>query len=343
GIYCRPEGMLPDTTKLEEKDVGELLNSLQIDRSSVATGQYAVLFANTATSHHIGEARMWVTQARLLAQHGIASLRMDIAALGDSEAAQDPINASTLHNMRACADVSEGINWLVEAGHTRPTLVGICSGAYLCFNATVMNPRAVGAVLINQNFYTWSGTEHIAPKLFVASTRVYLASVRRADKWKRLLSGQIPVTTIAAMLARRRLEKWGRQSIDLFSKLRGEESHIGAVQKKFSMLAQRGVNVSVLYGDFDAGLEESQTIFGRDFKWLRRLPGMRISIERSLDHGLFLYPARDRMAAVIKEHLHEQASGSLNVQAPNTASFSGFNWKVLGRRRAMLNSVPVKR
>ena len=322
GIYCRPASMLTDMVHSDTTGVDELLHTLQIDRSSVETGQYAVLFANTATIHHIGEARMWVTQARLLAQHGIASLRMDIAALGDSGYAQDPINASTLHGTRSCADVSEGIDWLVEAGHTRPSSVGICSGAYLCFRATVMNPRAGGAVLINQSFYTWSGTERVVPKLFVASTRVYLASIRRVDKWKRLLGGQIPVATIAYALARRHLEKWGGQSIDLLSKLRGQDGHISAVRKEFRLLAQRGVNVSILYGDFDVGLEEAQTIFGRDFDRLRRLPGMRIAIERSLDHALFLYPARDFMMSVIKDHLHDAGLGPTEHASGNAYQFS---------------------
>ena len=305
GIYCSPASVLMDMVQSDATGVDELLHSLQIDRSSVETGKYAVLFTNTAVIHHVGEARMWVTQARLLAQHGIASLRMDIAALGDSGSAQDPVNASTLHGMRSCADVSEGIDWLVEAGHTRPSSVGICSGAYLCFRATAMNPRAAGAVLINQSFYSWSGTERVVPKLFVASTRVYLASIRRADKWKRLFSGQIPVATIANTLARRHLTKWRGRIIDLLSKLRGQDGHISAIRKEFRLMAQRGVNVSILYGDFDVGLEEAQTIFGRDFDWFRRLPNTCTAIERSLDHALFLYPARDVMTRVIKDHLRD--------------------------------------
>jgi hypothetical protein len=305
GIYCRPASMLAKVADSDAKGVNELLHTLQIDRASVETGQYAVLFANTAVIHHIGEARMWVSQARFLAQHGIASLRMDIAVLGDSGNAQDPIDAAALHGVRSCADVSEGIDWLVDAGHTRTSSVGICSGAYLSFRATVMNPRATGAVLINQSFYTWSGTERVVPKLFVASTRVYLASIRRVDKWKRLLSGQIPVATIARTLARRHLQKWVGRSVDLLNKLRGKDGRISAVRKEFRLLAQRGVKVSILYGDFDSGLEEAQTIFGRDFDWLRRLSGIRVSIKRNLDHALFLYPARDLMRSAIKDHLQD--------------------------------------
>lgn len=344
GVYCRPETSLTDMVAPRDEAVEELLRAMQVDVPSVATGQYAVLFANTAASHHIGEARMWVIQARLLAQHGIASLRMDVATLGDSDGAQESVDAETLHGMRSCADVSEGINWLVEAGHTRPTPVGICSGAYLCFHATVMNPRAVGAVLINQNVYAWSEKAESKPELVVAPTRVYLASVRRVDKWKRLFTGKIPVGKIASTLARRRVDQWKRQGVDVLSALRGRENRTGMVRKAFTTLAQRGVNVRILYGDFDVGLEESESYFGRDFKWLRSLPGVRISTERTLDHALFLYPARSLMLGVIESHLREQASGSLNLQTSSAASASRLlQWGAFGRRRPALHSVAAKR
>ncbi|MCY0389417.1 alpha/beta fold hydrolase [Robbsia sp. Bb-Pol-6] len=342
GIYCRPETAQTDGPVPDDESVDDLLRDMQVDLTSAATGQYAVLFANTAASHHIGEARMWVTQARLLAQRGIASLRMDVGILGDSAGAQESIEATMLHSMRSCADVSEGISWLVDAGHTRPSPVGICSGAYLCFHATVMNPRAVGAVLINQNFYTWSDKDATRPEMVVAATRVYLASIRRADKWKRLFSGQIPVGTIAATLMRRQFEKWGRRGADILKAFGGQENHTGAVRKAFSTLAQRGVRVRILYGDFDVGLEESESYFGRDFKWLRGLPGMNISTERSLDHALFLYPARQIMQEVIERHLHEQASCSANLQAGGAANASRPQWNAFGRQPP-LRSVAAKR
>lgn len=338
GVYCRPA--LADPAADADDEI--LAGAARGDQPPVATGQYAVLFANTAASHHIGEARMWVTQARLLAQRGIASLRMDVGVLGDSAGAQQSITSAMLHDMRSCADVSEGVNWLVDAGHTRPTTVGICSGAYLSFHAAVMNPRVVGTVLVNQGLYVWSEKRAVVDGPVVAPTSVYLASVRRADKWKRLLTGQIAVGQIASTLARRRMEQWRRQGLHLLSALRGQESRTGIVRKAFDTLARRGVNVRIFYGEFDIGLEESATFFGRDFKWLRGKPGVRISTERTLDHALFLYPARALMLEVIESHLQEQASGLLNVQ-PGGSGAPRFRWRALSRRRTPLQSVPVKR
>ena len=335
GIYCRPStrsdtasaSVNAQETHADERGSlkgahNDVLNdapkdSLKTTLSGIGSdpSQYAVLFSNTAGNHHIGEARMWVQHARRLARQGVASLRMDVGLLGDSATAAASLSVANLHDPQSIKDVSSGIDWLVEAGHSRPTAVGICSGAYLTLHAAAGNPRVAGAVLINQREYLWvEGREHQA-SVAIASEAVYRRSARSMDKWKRLLAGQIDIAPIVAGLTRRRVRQWKERAAHVIGVLGGKESAKSIVRQKFVALQKRGVSVRVVYGDFDEGLEESNTFFGKHFKWLKRLSVVQTATESSMDHALFLYPARDVMMDIVDTHLSEQALSPIDRQA----------------------------
>jgi hypothetical protein len=322
GIYCRPArsdlrqdgSSNVDHAQVSDADRSDSLKTALSGIGSVPS-QYAVLFSNTAGNHHIGEARMWVQHARRLARQGVASLRMDVGLIGDSATAASSLSVAKLHDPQSIRDVSLGIDWLVEAGHSRPTAVGICSGAYLTLHAAASNPRVAAAVLINQREYLWvEGREH-AESAAIASEAVYMRSVRSMDKWKRLLAGQTAIGPIIAGLTRRRLKQWKGRAAYVMGALGGKESAKSIVRQKFLTLQKRGVSVRVVYGAFDEGLEECNSFFGRHFKWLKRLSVVKTSTEPSMDHALFLYPARDVMMDTVDAHLSEQALSPIDRQA----------------------------
>ena len=322
GIYCRPsrsDSRHDASSGLGYAEVADAdqPDSLKTALSGIgsAPSQYAVLFSNTAGNHHIGEARMWVQHARRLARQGVASLRMDVGLIGDSATAAASLSVAKLHDPQSIRDVSLGIDWLVDAGHSRPTAVGICSGAYLTLHAAASNPRVAGAVLINQREYLWvEGREHTA-NVVIASEAVYMRSARSMDKWKRLLAGETAIWPIVAGLTRRRVKQWKEQAAYVIGALGGKESAKSIVRQKFLALQKRGVSARLVYGDFDEGLEECNSFFGRHFKWLKRLSVVRTSTESSMDHALFLYPARDVMMATVEAHLSEQALSPIDRQA----------------------------
>ena len=333
GVYCQPVSGWGAADQTEASDTADsapldaLANKVQSGDLADA-GDYAVLFSNTARSHHIGEARMWVTQARRLARQGIASLRMDIGLLGDSAQAATSVTVADLHAQQSVNDVSIGIDWLVGAGHKRPTAVGICSGAFLTLHAASDNPRVAGVTLINQREYFWAEGREQALGPAIASTAVYMQSMRSGDKWKRLIKGQIPVATIAKGLLARRAKQWKAKAAYLTSAIGGAPSAKRIVRAKFVALADRGVDVRVLYGAFDEGLEEAATFLNKDFQWLKRLPQVRAATSTAVDHALFLYPAREQMMDAVEQQLYAQRVQDADIQkADRRAGFFGVQRK----------------
>ena len=301
GIYCQPGPLSID--RASDTDTPSLRTSIAALDRDVA--RHGVLFVNTAASHHVGEARMWVEEGRRLARQGVASLRMDVGLLGDSAHAASSVSDGDQHADQSCVDVSMGIDFLVSKGHSIPSAVGICSGAYLVMKAAAQNAALRGALLINQREYalTPALVQRQSRQAFVAPSSVYMRSLKSLEKWERLLSGKIPVATIARELIQRRMQHARRTTTYLIDTLIGRESVRASVRKDFKKLERQGVKVDIKYGDLDIGLEETRLFFGKDFHWLRGLRNVRATIDTTIDHALFLYPARALLTQWIDEQL----------------------------------------
>lgn len=325
GIYCEPDSPHPH--------VGASSHTAASSAPFAArdAAPYAALFVNTAGNHHIGDARMWVVQARRLARLGIASLRMDVGALGDSAHAKETSDLSSLHDPQSCSDASTGIDWLVARGHARPVAIGVCSGAYLSFHAALANPHVASLVLVNQHAFVWSDARLAPAGPRLEPTRVYLESMRRVDKWKRLLRGETPALRIARGLAKRRAQHWWLKAQRLLAAMHGKHSVSGSVREMIRRLQERGVPIRILYGELDAGLEECELHFGKNFQWLRRWPAIHATTARTLDHALFLYPARATMMEVVEEHMRtllaqSSLEGVLEKTRPLRAPHRTVSW-----------------
>ncbi len=80
----------------------------------------AVLFCHGLAGHKIGKHRMYVTLAECLAQHGIASLRIDFRGSGDSEGSfSDMTYTSEVH------DALMSLTYLSELSFIDPQRIGI--------------------------------------------------------------------------------------------------------------------------------------------------------------------------------------------------------------------------
>jgi len=312
GIYCQPGQR--SAVLLQGGNGGAVASTSStssLRESIIAQGgdvsRHGVLFANTAASHHIGESRMWVEQARNLARQGVASLRMDVGLIGESRCAAASMSDADQHADQSVTDVMLGIDFLFDKGHTLPNAIGICSGAYLVMKAALANTRLRGALLINQRAYVLTSglVERTGTEPIVASSAVYLQSLRSPEKWHRLFAGEIPFATITKALLIRRVAQWRRAATYVLDALTGRDSDRTLVRRNFKLLEKRGVRLHIAYGDLDVGLEEARLFFARDLQWLRKLRHVTADIERALDHGLFLYPARALLQRWIEEQIIE--------------------------------------
>ncbi|WP_422650657.1 hypothetical protein [Cupriavidus sp. H18C1] len=218
-----------------------------------ATGT-AVLFPNTGGNHHVGDCRLFVTLSRQLAHAGVAALRLDVSALGDSPLAARTMRIAALYGEQPWRDVAAAAAWLKARGYRRVVVAGICSGGFVALQAALAAAPIDGLVLANLLKFRWDsrdggkGANADAEAESEAdvdaepqSTRVYLAAARNPAQWLRLLRGEIDPWPHAAALARRLFARRagadpGARDLDAYAR---EAMHD---------LQRRGVRVDLLYG-----------------------------------------------------------------------------------------------
>ena len=252
-----------------------------------SVGSPLVLMVNTGRSRHTGDARFYVTLARELATLGTASLRMDIAGLGDSDS--DPsLGPTLLHDTRSCRDISAAIDAAVARGWHRVSIVGICSGAFLAFQTAVRDPRVTRVDLINQQSFVADtvqvSTQAAPPRRRPAS--FYAKSLLRLYAWRALLSGRVDVAGVALGVVRPVVERYRRWIGRRYELVTGLQTDSGAVHRLFRQLTERGVRTRLWYGDSDPGWPELESWFGRGGKELRRFRGVDLHILPGADHAL---------------------------------------------------------
>ncbi len=285
----------------------------------------AVLFPNTGGNHHVGDCRLFVTLSRQLAHAGVAALRLDVSALGDSPLAARTMRIAALYGEQPWRDVAAAAAWLKARGYRRVVAAGVCSGGFIALQAALAAAPIDGLVLANLLKFRWDsrggdkGANAEAQAGAEAdvdaepqSTRVYLAAARNPAQWLRLLRGEIDPWPHAAALARRLLSSRagaepGTQDLDVYAR---EAMH---------SLQRRGVRVDLLYGAGDIGLEEARARFGRHLEALAPMSGIRAHVLPRLDHSLFLAESRAQFAACLMRHL---AASGAPVAATSTSSLA---------------------
>ena len=108
------------------------------------------LLMNAGVVHRVGPHRINVKLARALAGVGIPSVRVDLAAVGDSRPA--PTDASYLE--QAAEDLRATLDLLEEqTGVARVMSAGICSGAVLGLRCALADPRVIGVLMVDGYTY----------------------------------------------------------------------------------------------------------------------------------------------------------------------------------------------
>ncbi len=264
----------------------------------------AVLFPNTGGNHHVGDCRLFVTLSRQLAHAGVAALRLDVSALGDSPQAARTMRIAALYGEQPSRDVAAAAAWLRARGYRRVVVAGVCSGGFLALQAALAGAPIDGLVLANLLKFRWDSQHDDSDRgggdadAQLQSTRVYLAAARNPAQWLRLLRGEIDPWPHAAALARR---LWSSRAGA--GSTRGADDLDAYAREAMHSLQRRGVRVDLLYGAGDIGLLEARARFGRHLEALAPLSGIRVHVLPRLDHSLFLTESRAQFAACLMRHL----------------------------------------
>src|SRR5262249_51282548 len=114
-----------------------------------------VLYLNAGGVRHVGPNRMWVESARRWAAQGVASLRLDLQGIGESEGEQY-LDVPSLYENRQVDQIEIAIDSLRRhAGMKRFVAMGLCSGACWAFHAAIRNPHVRAAILLNPSLLYW--------------------------------------------------------------------------------------------------------------------------------------------------------------------------------------------
>lgn len=261
-----------------------------------------VVFVNSGYDHHAGWAYQWARAARTLAASGIASLRFDMANIGDSPA-KPGVPEQVLYGDGQQADIVAAIDMLAARGEGPILLAGRCSGAFAAFQASARDARIAGAVVINPFRLVWDPDEDVEVVIRIGprSMAEYRKRALSGKVLSRLMAGDIHVWGVVKGLAM----QLGRLIVQTLGPLGGSLSKTGRLRRQchamFAAISGRGAPVHMVFSDGDAGLEQLAVHFGSDFRRLKLFPGASMTIVPNADHNMTPQAAQDAVVDVIRD------------------------------------------
>ena len=160
------------------------------------TAPLSGVFLNAGAVRRIGPNRIWVDTARHWAARGVATLRMDLEGIGDSDGDEERYRDVAQFYVRdEVADQIRGaIDALVNRGQgSRIVLAGLCAGGFWAFRGADLDPRVSAAFLLNPGALDWY------TDLVEARQAARLQRLRHWTWWRRILAGGVPVARMRAV------------------------------------------------------------------------------------------------------------------------------------------------
>lgn len=246
----------------------------------------AVIFINTGGDPRAGIGSFTVEACRELCRRGIGSLRFDLAGFGDSDFAA--AWRSHVYETPRAGEFDAAIELLAAEDFTHLTIAGLCSGGYHAIDVAGRDARIAGAYSINAAVLAWRRGDPLdPPENSEGWNQPWLRDIGRRllspAKWRRVLQGDISPRAVV-------LNVWKRLERRVLQRLDRNQTY--ALRQKIRRISSRGGNVRLLMGAADCSLDEFETHFGRNGRWLANMPGISIGVVDGLDHGLFFRESR---------------------------------------------------
>ncbi|HLI59605.1 MAG TPA: hypothetical protein VKV21_08040 [Solirubrobacteraceae bacterium] len=198
-----------------------------VTRRPTSAASLCAVFLNAGAQRRIGPNRMWVEAARRWASEGVASLRLDMLGIGESDGPATPYARDmTLYAPEFVPRVTAVLDELERRGvATRFVLIGLCAGAYWALHAGLDDDRVAGIMMLNPVAVIWHDELRAARDLRrVFTDRSWRLIRKNATRQRlgavaRMLAGA-PVRTAGRLLApadrppsleteiRRNLDRW---------------------------------------------------------------------------------------------------------------------------------------
>jgi pimeloyl-ACP methyl ester carboxylesterase len=242
-----------------ESLVGTMTEPASVQFAGQMTG---VVLLNAGLVHRVGPNRLYVKLARRMAALGHPVLRFDFSGTGDSGVRRDhrPLEECLV------SESQEAMDWLEKTqGVHEFILMGLCSGAVNAVNTACVDPRVTGAVLINAR-----------PRTPDLHAKVQGRSAIR-KYWK--LARTRPLTCLKALATKTSFSVLRNVAKAVPLSLRRRDNGQLAAQaesdllaRQWASLAARGVQLLLVYSEWDPGLDylevipkdQREALFSRD-------------------------------------------------------------------------------
>jgi alpha-beta hydrolase superfamily lysophospholipase len=261
----------------------------------------AVIILNTGLNPHVGWARLGVRFARRWAAQGIASLRLDVAGIGDSPPRPERAGLP-LYDEALIEDVSAAIALMRARGYEKIVLFGACSGAWLAYQTQLRAMQASGIVLVNQARFIWRSDYSLSIKQGFKGNSFYAGRAFQLETWLRLLRGDINVRGLGMELARRLL-RIARTKLGAVLRVSRTPNDTSLVRAAFRRLAAQGTPVMMAYSDDDEAADELFLHFGPGARRLRKHVNVSLARLGPTDHAISSKPAQDRLFSLTQAFL----------------------------------------
>lgn len=275
-------------------DDGQLFAT--VTAPAVGAASRAVVMLNNGSAPQVGPGRAWVVWARQIAATGTAVMRLDLAGLGDSPAApgyrpHDP------YPVAAGANIAAAVGALRGQGVRRIALLGLCSGAMLCFDGLRATPDIDACVLLNGGFdLPWTDRRGDRP-------------VRAAGQTVRPLAFALGKKPLFPVFDRVPRSAWW-----LLDKLRLCASPARSLQS----VSEHRARILLLFGSQEWGLRCLRRRSGPEFEDILRSGRCELEIVRGLDHSMFHAAGRDRALVRACEFIGRELGARSVVSAEAT-------------------------
>ena len=271
-----------------------------------------VILANSGSNHRVGPNRLYVLFARALARKGYRCLRIDMDGLGDG-VKSDPETENVVYMDHSSDEIHLAIeSFGANYKENKYILAGLCSGAYFAFRASydLTDVNIVECYMINPLTFHWEEGMTIddSPAVTYAVWHSYKKSIKRPERWFKLLTGRISIKNLVTTI-------WDRMIILTTARIHALTLNNDKTSKKYEgknlgknlhCLAERNIQISFLLARDDAAYDVLMSMAGKTAKKLQKRSKLSIQFIEKADHTFSRYMPRCQAINKMVEHFENK-------------------------------------
>jgi pimeloyl-ACP methyl ester carboxylesterase len=251
----------------------------------VTSASRGLIFLNTGGDPRSSAGRFAVQASRSLAAAGHVCLRFDFSGQGDSPEPEG-VQRSHAYETPRLDEIEAALRRVAAEGVTDISLFGVSAGAFHAFHTALIHPALKGAFCVSQVEYIWQpgAKVSVSGNGWRLSTRHYLTGALRASNWRRVLTGEAPLSRVTKDLVMN-FAAWCASG-----SVRREKRNL---LRGLARASSRGVRIHCVVGTRDPALGALETLFGLGGRLLTRSKNMTVLINEDIDHGLVYKSSRN--------------------------------------------------